>query len=107
VSDVCGLAAYRIVQEALSNAIRHAPGAPVEVTCRRAGEGLDVVVTSGPAPSPAEPPPFGAPSDRRGQGIAGMTERAASVGGTVVARATHDGGFEVRARLPLQRASVA
>jgi signal transduction histidine kinase len=107
VSDVTGLAAYRIVQEALSNAIRHAPGASVDVTCRRAGDALDLVVRSGPPPAPAAPQGPAEPISGRGQGIAGMTERAVSVGGTVEARAGEDGGFVVRARLPLQRAATA
>jgi signal transduction histidine kinase len=102
VSEVTGLAAYRIVQEALSNAIRHAPGASVDVVCRRAGEVLDLTVASGPAPAPAESRPR--PETRSGQGIRGMVERATSVGGTVDATIREDGGFVVRARLPLQRA---
>jgi signal transduction histidine kinase len=104
VSEVTGLAAYRIVQEALSNAIRHAPGASVEVVCRRAGDALELSVASGPAPSPAEPLPPAEPGGRSGEGIRGMVERAASVGGTVAATPEEDGGFVVRARLPLQRA---
>jgi len=107
VSDVTGLAAYRIVQEALSNAIRHAPGAPVDVTCRRAGDDLLLAVRSGPPPAPTEPESPAGKQAGRGQGIAGMTERAASVGGAVEAKAGDDGGFTVRARLPLQRAGTA
>ena len=96
VSELTGLAAYRIVQEALSNVIRHAPGAPVTVTCTRQADSIKIVVKNGPGGGRAREPGVG-------HGLIGMRERAASVGGTVEYGPTDDGGYEVRAHLPLQR----
>jgi signal transduction histidine kinase len=96
VGEVVGLVAYRIVQEALSNAIRHAPGSAVEVRSARGHEALELVVRNSPGRAPA------ADGDG-GYGLIGMVERAASVGGTVRTGATEDGGFEVMAVLPLRR----
>jgi len=100
VSDICGLALYRIMQEALSNASRHAPGAQVRVTidCRVS---LDLRVLNGPAAALA-----GA-AGNGGHGIAGMRARAMAVGGVLDAEPAADGGFEVRARLPLAPGSEA
>jgi signal transduction histidine kinase len=89
--DVC---AYRIVQEALTNASRHAVGAPVHVTLRRAGAGLSLSVRNGPG-TPS------APRAADGHGVRGMRERAAMLGGALHAGPTADGGFEVSATLPL------
>ncbi|MEV1174210.1 sensor histidine kinase [Nonomuraea sp. NPDC049784] len=89
-----GLSAYRIVQESLSNAMRHAPGATVTLDiARRPGE-LRVRVANGPGTAPGSAP--GA-----GQGLVGMRERAALLGGTLAAGPVEGGGFEVRATLPL------
>jgi signal transduction histidine kinase len=96
VGEVVGVVAYRIVQEALSNAIRHAPGSAVEVRCARRGDALELVIRNAPGVQ--------APADGdAGYGLIGMAERAASVGGTVRSGATEDGGFEVIAVLPLRR----
>jgi signal transduction histidine kinase len=85
-----GLAAYRIVQEALTNATRHAPGRPVVVRVGRTQNGTTVTVRtdgpSGPAPGP-------------GVGLLGMRERAEAVGGRLTAGPT-DGGWLVEAVLP-------
>jgi signal transduction histidine kinase len=90
-SDV-DLAAYRIVQEALTNVLRHAgPSASARVSVRRSPDGLAVeVVNTGAVAS--------ALAD--GRGIHGMRERAESLGGTLAAGPTPD-GFRVRASLPL------
>ncbi len=104
VSEVTGLAAYRIVQEALSNAIRHAPGARVRVTCRLVPDGVDLDVTNEPAHATGQlrwRAGAAAVPERQGQGVIGMVERATSVGGTVTAGPTDDGGFAIRALLPL------
>ncbi|MFD1713175.1 sensor histidine kinase [Amnibacterium flavum] len=98
VTEVVGLAAYRIVQEALSNAIRHAPGTAVTVVGSRDERSLSITVTN-TAPSGALPP-----SGEPGFGLVGMAERAASVAGTVSADADGHGGFVVRAILPLRGA---
>jgi signal transduction histidine kinase len=90
------LSAYRLVQESLSNAARHAAGAPVELVLRRTGDELVVRVRNGPgAVGPANRP--GEP----GQGIRGMRERVTMLGGHLSTLPTREGGFEVRATLPL------
>ena len=89
-----GLAAYRIVQEALANAARHAPGGPVTVTVRAAADRLTVTVHSGPArPGPA-------PAGGGGHGLIGMRERAELLGGTLTAGPDDRGGYRVEAVLP-------
>ncbi|MGJ4846079.1 sensor histidine kinase [Leifsonia sp. Le1] len=92
------LTVYRIVQEALSNVARHATGAATVVTLDRSGDALDVSVRNERAPGrPASAP---AP-DTGGHGIRGMRERAALLGGSLEAERTDDGGFVVRARIPV------
>ncbi|MEU5882970.1 histidine kinase [Spirillospora sp. NPDC047279] len=89
------LAAHRVVQEALTNAARHAPGAPVTVRVRHEGGAVAVTVTNLPPSGPALLPPGG------GRGLTGLAERVRLAGGTLRTGATGDGGFEVAARLPL------
>jgi signal transduction histidine kinase len=87
------LTAYRIVQETLTNARRHASGATVEVELRFAADALHLRVRDdGPGPGEGEP---------HGHGLLGMRERAASVGGTLRAGRAAEGGFAVEAELPL------
>jgi signal transduction histidine kinase len=89
------LAAYRIVQEALTNARRHAPGAAVDVELHDAGDALQVRIRdNGPGPPPAPPP--------GGHGLAGMCERAASVGGELHTGPAPGGGFLIEATLPVK-----
>ncbi|MEV0253142.1 sensor histidine kinase [Streptomyces sp. NPDC050732] len=88
------LSAYRIVQEALSNAIRHAPGSTVRIGLTYTRAGLSVRVTDSGARGAAPPSP-GA-----GHGLLGMRERAAMLGGDLVTGPTPDGGYEVSAFLP-------
>ncbi|WP_433206615.1 sensor histidine kinase [Dactylosporangium sp. CS-047395] len=90
-----GLAAYRIVQEALSNARRHAAGAPVAIVIFRDQAELRVFVRNEPTGAP--PPADG----KGGHGLMGMQERAAAIGGTLRAGPAADGGYEVVATLPL------
>jgi signal transduction histidine kinase len=97
VDGPVGLAAYRIVQEALANAARHAPGAPVAVSITREHGAIHVRVVNEAAPAPT-PGPSGVVS--AGLGLAGMRERAALLGGTLHAGPTDDGGFAVTATLP-------
>ncbi|MFC4012148.1 sensor histidine kinase [Nonomuraea purpurea] len=88
------LSAFRIVQEALSNAMRHAPGAPVRLRLSYRPGALTIrVVNDAPAASP--PPARG-----DGHGLLGMRERAAMLGGDLVAGPTPDGGYEVSVFLP-------
>ncbi|MDG4782581.1 histidine kinase [Micromonospora sp. WMMD961] len=89
-----GLAAYRIVQEGLANAARHAAGAAVRVTVRAGPSGLGVRVENSPAD--ARPTGDGDP----GHGLTGMRERATSLGGTFSAGPLPDGGYAVVAELP-------
>ncbi|NYH42178.1 signal transduction histidine kinase [Micromonospora jinlongensis] len=89
-----GLAAYRIVQEGLANAARHAVGAAVRVTVRAGHSGLEVRVENSPAD--ARPTADGGP----GHGLTGMRERATSLGGTFTAGPLPDGGYAVAAELP-------
>ncbi len=97
---VLGLAAYRIVQEALSNVARHATGAPVLVRIDRSGEGVRIEVRNGRPPGrPASAPaPIGG-----GHGIRGMRERAELLDGTLTAEPVDD-GFAVVAVLPAAQA---
>ncbi|MFD4672172.1 sensor histidine kinase [Lentzea sp. NPDC058450] len=93
VPEAVGLTAYRIVQEALTNATRHAPGSRASVHVHRDGNRLDVLVRN-----TAGGPSRGGGS---GQGLVGMRERVAVHGGTLTVKSTEDGGFVVRARIPL------
>ncbi|MFI9345966.1 sensor histidine kinase [Streptomyces sp. NPDC052773] len=95
------LSAYRIVQEALSNTLRHAPGASarVEIGYVLGGLGLRVVNTAPPKPSLVKPSP-GA-----GHGITGMRERVSMLGGEMTAGRTDEGGYEVTVFLPVPTAS--
>jgi signal transduction histidine kinase len=94
--DAVSLAAYRIVQESLTNARRHASGAPVQVTLSFQHGQLGVAIENG------EGTVRRANGHGPGVGIMGMTERAAAVGGTVTARAVSR-GFRVDAQLPYAR----
>jgi signal transduction histidine kinase len=130
------LAAYRIVQEALTNARRHAPGAAVDVELRYADDALRLRIrdngpgparradgtAAGPVPgttdggghAPAgaagEPPPAGgdraAPPAGGGHGLPGMRERALAVGGSLRTGAAPGGGFVVEAVLPAKPDAV-
>ncbi len=95
------LAAYRIVQESLTNVVRHAGRVAATVGLRQDGGYLyvDVVNDGGPAPA--------AFSDGTGAGLAGMRERAAALGGTLDAGPRPGGGFAVHARLPVAAAAPA
>jgi signal transduction histidine kinase len=95
VPPATGLTAYRVVQEAVSNALRHAPGAHVSVRIRAAAT-LDIEVVNGPAER--EP---GA-SAGAGLGLKGIRDRVRALGGDVVIGPTPDDGFAVRASLPIE-----
>jgi len=95
------LAAYRIVQEALTNARRHAPGTAVDVELRYDGDALRLRVRdNGPGPGSSAQSPAPASDERTGHGLLGMRERAATVGGSLRAGAAAGGGFLVEAVLP-------
>jgi signal transduction histidine kinase len=94
------LAAYRIVQEALTNARRHAQGAAVDVELHYAPGALWLRIRdNGPGPPPTSPSPSTA-TPPGGHGLLGMRERAAAVGGELSTCAGNGGGFVVEAVLP-------
>jgi signal transduction histidine kinase len=120
------LTAYRILQEALTNAMRHAPGAiaSVRVACEPGLVTVEVTNSAPAVPFPAIGGPAG-PGGRvglgggpavparhavlagsgpagSGYGLAGIAERVASCGGSLALGPTADGGFAVTARLPLR-----
>ncbi|MER5787502.1 sensor histidine kinase [Streptomyces sp. NPDC001980] len=95
------LAAYRIVQEALTNTLRHAAGAD-EVRVRVAAEGECVRVT---VVDNGRTPQGRSGATGTGRGLVGMQERARLVGGSLRAGPLPGGGFEVAARLPVERVS--
>ncbi|WP_208640820.1 sensor histidine kinase [Streptomyces carpinensis] len=107
------LSAYRIVQEALSNTLRHAPGASARVEVGHVLGGLGLRIVNGPPPGPSlvkpgdhpattherglrPPPSMGA-----GHGITGMRERVSMLNGEMTAGPTEDGGYEVAVFLPV------
>lgn len=118
-SQAVQLSVYRIVQEALANVVRHAPGASARVSVAESGSGsgsrkgsgdegggptgtgaagLTVLVVNGPASGPAGPP---LETTGTGHGLVGMRERVRLIGGTLDTGPLPDGGFRVAARIPL------
>lgn len=96
VDDGVHLAAYRIVQEALSNVIKHAPGTRVHVDVRQDAHQMRIEVHN------TEPATIGAGrTSSPGHGLIGMRERVAVFGGRLVAGPGHDGGFRVVATIPV------
>jgi signal transduction histidine kinase len=88
------LAAYRVVQEGLTNAVKYAAGKRTRVCVRYGGDGIDIeVITDGPSVAPV--------GSGSGRGLAGLRERVSLFGGEFTAGGRPDGGFALRARLPL------
>ncbi|HEX3426376.1 MAG TPA: histidine kinase [Acidimicrobiales bacterium] len=107
LDPVVEVAAYRIAQEALTNARRHAPGAAVDVELRYHPQGLLLRIRdNGPGPPAPESSPDALDDAALGlglgggHGVAGMQERAAAVGGRVRTGPAVGGGFLVEAQLP-------
>jgi signal transduction histidine kinase len=102
------LSAYRIIQEALSNAMRHAPGAAVQVKLYYGDAALVVEVRNDHCPPGTHVPADqdGVPGDGGGHGIIGMRERATMLGGHLQAGPTEKGEFLVTAALPLDSGSA-
>ncbi|WP_209370464.1 sensor histidine kinase [Brevibacterium renqingii] len=100
LSPTASLTAFRVVQESLSNALRHAAGAPVTVALAFVGEFVEINVTNGPAEAAAASRTT--PQNRLGGGfgLRGMRERVEALGGSLRVGPTTIGGFEVRATLP-------
>jgi signal transduction histidine kinase len=98
------LSCYRILDEALTNVARHAPGAPTRVVLRYRPGGLDIEVANGPPPGGAQP---AAPRPASGgRGVRGMRERAELYGGHLDARPCPGGGFAVTAAIPCPDGTV-
>ncbi|WP_278263742.1 histidine kinase [Nocardia sp. AG03] len=95
VPESTGLVVYRVVQESMANAARHAPGAPVHVAVAVA----PALITVGVRNAAAETAPRQGPGG--GHGIEGMRTRVAAVGGELTAGPLTTGGFEVSAVLPI------
>lgn len=93
-------AAYRTVQEALTNISKHAPGSTVRVRVTARGSRLLVDVHNGPAP--ARSAGYPAPLPGGGHGLVGLRERAQLLGGSLTAGPTSDRGFAVHTELPAE-----
>nr|WP_269328201.1 histidine kinase [Kineosporia mesophila] len=92
------LAVYRIIQEAVTNATKHAPGAPVEIGLHWQRRNLTLSITNPVGHTPG----FQGPGTRHG--LIGMRERAVTAGGSLSAGPTRTGGFDVRASIPVHTA---
>ncbi|MFE7772644.1 sensor histidine kinase [Streptomyces sp. NPDC057445] len=97
VPGAVDLSAYRIVQEALANVVRHAPGAATRVSVTAGDDHMTVLVVNGPAAEPVSP----LETTGTGHGLVGMRERVRLTGGTLDTGPLPDGGFRVAARMPL------
>ncbi len=104
------ITAYRIIQEALTNALKHGDGVKAEVTVRYTDHYLRVeVVNSGPSvlsggrTAPARPDADERGQAAQGRGLLGLRQRVAVYGGDLDARRRIGGGFRVRARIPVER----
>ncbi|MEV7778413.1 histidine kinase [Kitasatospora sp. NPDC088351] len=98
-------AAYRIVQEALTNAHKHAPGAPISVALRYEPDALVVEVANPCAPEFVGVRAGAGAAVSGGQGLTGLRERARLVGGMVHAGPTPEAGFRLAAVLPYEGAA--
>jgi signal transduction histidine kinase len=95
-----GSSLYRVVQEALTNALKHAPGSTVRVHVRHIGAAITVEVVNDRSP---HPPTTAVPS---GHGLVGLRERVALLGGRFHAGRTAAGGFHLTASVPLAEAAA-
>jgi signal transduction histidine kinase len=95
IDGTAGLTAYRIVQEALANAGRHAPGSPVRLTARVDGDRLELCVANQLTTAPEA-------GHKPGHGLIGMRERVALLGGELTAGPDGAGSYRVLARIPRQ-----
>lgn len=95
LSQRADTAVFRVAQQAISNALQHAPGAPITVEVRRLETALELTVLNGPAHRPSTDPGGG------GTGLTVMRERVDAVGGSLHAGPVEGGGWRVRLVLPL------
>ncbi|MGH3212199.1 MAG: sensor histidine kinase [Trebonia sp.] len=93
LTDAAALSAYRVVQESLTNALKHAPGRQTVVRASYDGEGLNIDVTT-------DGPVIAADGFTPGRGLTGLRERIGQCGGELAAGGNPGGGFRVRARVP-------
>ncbi|WP_020384749.1 sensor histidine kinase [Kribbella catacumbae] len=101
LSPMVDRAVHRVVQESLTNASKHAPGAEVTVTVSHADDQVEVHVTNTTAPNPGTGTGTGTgTATQGGRGLAGLAERVRLVGGTLTAAPRSTGGFGVLARIP-------
>ncbi len=99
VSPSVALAAYRIIQEALTNSLKHAgPDTTVQVAVRVTDQDVDLIVRDSGGPDRT---PIARAANPEGQGLVGISERAALTGGSAEAGPGADGGWTVHAVLPL------
>ena len=97
LSPLADTAVFRVAQQAISNALQHAPGSPITVEVTRLETALELSVLNGPAHQPSTDPGGG------GTGLTVMRERADAVGGALQAGPVEGGGWRVRLVLPLTR----
>ena len=97
LSQRADTAVFRVAQQSISNALQHAPGAPITVEVKRLEDSLELSVLNGPARRPSTDPGGG------GTGLAVMRERTDAVGGSLHAGPVKGGGWRVRLVLPLAR----
>lgn len=98
--SVIDVAAARIIQESLTNVVRHAPGADATVTIRYTSDSIDFTIdNTRPTSAPVR---TGTTGTTGGNGIIGMRERAHALGGALTAGPRPSGGFRVAARLPVR-----
>jgi signal transduction histidine kinase len=98
-SEQLELGVYRLVQEALTNVVRHADATEASVTLRLTGEALEVSVADNGKGMRIQPGPA------RGMGLQGMRERVLLLGGTMSIRSTPGSGTTILIRLPLSEAA--
>jgi signal transduction histidine kinase len=104
LSPLADLAAYRVVQEALTNTLRHSPGAVADLRLRRRGDLLEIrAQDNGRPPRTA----VNGSSSGSGRGLIGMRERLALAGGRLVQAEPTDAGFVVRAEVPVEARATA
>ncbi|MDR0343219.1 MAG: sensor histidine kinase [Nocardiopsaceae bacterium] len=102
LSAAADLAAYRIIQEALTNSARHSGGTQATVTIRYRDQDVELEVDDDGTAGAGRPTGTRPAAGGTGNGIAGMTERAQALGGWLWAGPRPGGGFRVTARLPVQ-----
>ncbi len=103
LTPAASAAAYRVVQEALTNALKHAPGAPVTVTVQAAGREVAVSVLNSAPPDE----PSGLARSGSQFGLAAMRERVVACGGVLTAGPSPAGGWQVRALLPVTPGGIS